>query len=236
MSLAVVTGGTRGIGRAVCLRLADAGHDVVALARSVSSETLAGVTFRVCDITDDDQVASAFCDIGAVDVLINNAGAALSNRLAHTTLAEWEHCLAVNATGAFLCTRSVIDGMMRRGYGRIVTIASTAALGGARYIAAYAASKHAVLGLMRSAAAEVAGTGVTVNTVCPTYVRTDMTAATIAKIADKTGVSLTDAEAKLAETTPHNRIIEIEEVADAVLATVATDDNGQEILLDGGPP
>lgn len=236
MSLAVVTGGTRGIGRGVCKRLADAGHDVVALARSVSSETVPGVTFRVCDITDDEQVASALSDIGAVDVLVNNAGAATSNPLARTTLAEWEHCLAVNATGAFLCTRSVIDGMVRRGFGRIITIASTAALEGAKYIAAYAASKHAVLGLMRAAAAEVAGTGVTVNTVCPTYVRTDMTAATIANIADKTGVSVAAAETKLAEATPHNRIIEIDEVADAVLAAIATDDNGRIILLDGGPP
>ena len=236
MSLAVVTGGTRGIGRAVCLRLADAGHDVVALARSAPAEPLPGVTFRICDITDDEQLVSAFSDAGAVDVLINNAGVASSNPLARTTLEEWEHSLAVNATGAFLCTRSVIDGMVRRGFGRIVTVASTAALEGAKYTAAYAASKHAVLGLMRAAAAEVAGTGVTVNTVCPTYVRTDMTAATIANIADKTGVSLAAAEAKLAEATPHNRIIEIEEVTDAVLAILATDENGREILLDGGPP
>lgn len=232
----MVTGGSRGIGRAVAARLAAAGHDVVALSRAALSAPLSGVAHRVCDITDAEQVASALSDAGPVDVLVNNAGAASSNRLERTTLAEWEHCLAVNATGAFLCTRAVIGPMVGRGSGRIVTVASTAALEGARYTAAYTASKHAVLGLMRVAATEVAGTGVTVNTVCPTYVRTPMTEATIANIAARTGASLAAAEARLAEATPHNRIIEIDEVADAVLAILDTDDNGREILLDGGPP
>ncbi|MXZ99898.1 MAG: SDR family oxidoreductase [Acidimicrobiaceae bacterium] len=235
VSLAVVTGGTRGIGRAVSLRLADDGHDVVALATAMPPEPLPGVAARICDISDEDQVVSVFCDIGDVDILVNNAGVASSNPLARTTLAEWERCLAVNATGSFLCARAVIGAMLRRDSGRIVTVASSAAVEGGPYIAAYAASKHAVLGLMRVVAAEVAGTGVTANTVCPTYVRTDMTVATIANISARTGVSLSDAEAKLAETTPHNRIIEVAEVAETVLGVIATDHNGREILLDGRP-
>ena len=125
--------------------------------------------------------------------------------------------------------------MLERGTGRIVTVASTAGVEGAKYIAAYAASKHAVMGLMRVVAAEAAGSGVTANTVCPTFVRTEMTVATIANIAEQTGKNLADAEAALAKATPHGRIIEIVEVVDAVMALVESDRNGQEIVLDGAP-
>ncbi len=233
MSVAVVTGGTRGIGRAISLRLAAAGHHVTALATSEPAEPLADVAVRICDITDESNVPSTFRDIGAVDILINNAGVSSSNRLGRTTLEQWNHSLAVNATGAFLCSRAVIDAMLERGTGRIVTVASIAGVEGAKYIAAYAASKHAVMGLMRAVAAETAGTGVTANTVCPTFVRTEMTIATIANIAEQTGKNLADAEAALAKATPHGRIIEIDEVVDAVMDLVASDRNGQERVLDG---
>ena len=102
-----------------------------------------------------------------MDVLVNNAGVAAGAPLARTTLDDWRAHLEVNATGAFLCTRAVLAGMIERGDGRIVTVASIAGLAGARYTAAYAASKHAAVGLMRAMAAEVAGTGVTANAVCP---------------------------------------------------------------------
>jgi len=125
--------------------------------------------------------------------------------------------------------------MLERNAGKIVTVASIAGVEGAPYIAAYAASKHAVMGLMRVVAAEVAGTGVTVNSVCPTFVRTEMTVATIANIAERTGKNLADAEAALATATPHGRIIEIAEVVDAVMELLAGDLSGQEIVLDGGP-
>lgn len=235
MSIAVVTGGTRGIGKAICAGLVEAGHDVIAIARSRPGTPPAGVTVRICDVTSETAVNELFSEIDSIDILVNNAGVSSSNRLSRTTVAEWEHSLAVNATGPFLCTRAVIDGMVARRYGRIVTVASTAALEGGKYIAAYAASKHAVLGLMRVVAAEVAGTGVTANSVCPTFVRTDMTVATIDNIAERTDSSLAEAEAKLAEATPHNRIIEIHEVAEAVLGLLNSDHNGQEVLLDGGP-
>ncbi|WP_419921637.1 SDR family NAD(P)-dependent oxidoreductase [Candidatus Poriferisodalis sp.] len=235
MSTAVVTGGTRGIGRAVGLRLAAAGHDVTALATSEAAEPLPGIAARICDVTDEEQVASTFSDIGPVDILVNNAGISSSNRLGRTTLAQWNHSLAVNATGAFLCTREVIDAMLERGAGGIVTVASIAGVEGAKYIAAYAASKHAVVGLMRVVAAEAAGTGVTANTVCPTFVRTEMTIATIANIAEQTGKNLADAEAALAKATPHGRIIEMVEVVDAVMELLGSDRNGEEIVLDGAP-
>ena len=233
MSVAVVTGGTRGIGRAISMRLAAAGHDVTALATSEPADPPAGIAVRICDVTDESQVASTFRDIGPVEVLVNNAGVSSSNRLGRTTIEQWNHSLAVNATGVFLCTRAVIDAMTERGTGRIVTVASIAGVEGAKYIAAYAASKHAVMGLMRVVAAEAARTGVTANTVCPTFVRTEMTVATIANIAEQTGKNLADAEAALAKATPHGRIIEIAEVVDAVMELVESDRNGQEVVLDG---
>ena len=235
MSTVVVTGGTRGIGGAISAELAAEGHRVIALATSEPPSPLDGVEARICDVTDPSQVAATFSAIGSVDVLVNNAGVSGSNRLGRTTLEEWNRNMAVNATGAFLCTQAVIDQMLERDAGKIVTVASIAGVEGAPYIAAYAASKHAVMGLMRVVAAEVAGTGVTVNSVCPTFVRTEMTVATIANIAERTGKNLTDAEAALAKATPHGRIIEIAEVVDAVMELLAGDLSGQEIVLDGGP-
>ncbi|MEE9415180.1 MAG: SDR family oxidoreductase [Acidimicrobiales bacterium] len=231
---AVVTGGTRGIGKAISEALAARGYSVIAVATSEPATPPAGAVVRLCDVTDETAVAELFAEFETIDVLVNNAGISSSNPLKRTSLDEWDRQLAVNATGPFLCTRAVIAGMVERGHGRVVTVGSIASLEGAKYISAYAASKHAVVGLMRVLAAEVAGTGVTANSVCPTYVRTDMTETTIANIAEQTGTSLASAEAKLAESTPHNRIIEIAEVADAVLGLIESDHNGHEILLDGG--
>src|SRR4029450_4151682 len=122
-----------------------------------------------------------------VDVLVNNAGAATSAPVACTTLADWRSLLDVNATGAFLCTRAVIPGMIERADGRVVTVASTAGRAGSAYTSPYTASKHAALGLMRAVAAELAGPGVTANAVCPAYVRTEMTQRSVARITEVTG-------------------------------------------------
>jgi NAD(P)-dependent dehydrogenase (short-subunit alcohol dehydrogenase family) len=169
-----------------------------------------------------------------VDVLVNNAGVSSSAPLKRTTLSEWERQLAVNATGAFLCTRAVVEGMRARGSGRIVTVASVTSHRGARYTAGYTASKHAVLGLVRAVAAELAGTGVTCNAVCPAYVRSDMTDTTIATIEARTG---RDGEAALAEMAPLGRLIEPSEVAFAVRFFASPEAgaiNGQSLIMDGG--
>ena len=191
----------------------------------------------MCDVTDEASVADVLGAIGPVDVLVNNAGAAASNPLARTSLDEWEDLLRINATGPFLCTRAVLPGMQQRGFGRIVTVASIAGHVGGRYVAAYTASKHAVVGLMRSVAAEVAGTGVTANSVCPAYVRSEMTERSVAAIVARTGRSAQQAEAALASASPLARLVEPDEVAAAVLY-LASDDagavNGQSIILDGG--
>ncbi|MGH3104799.1 MAG: SDR family NAD(P)-dependent oxidoreductase [Gaiellaceae bacterium] len=234
----VVTGGGKGIGRAVVARFAAAGEHVVAVGRDRTAlEATDASTAEVCDVTDEQQVAALFERVGQVDVLIVNAGASTSAPLGRTTLDDWQALLDVNATGAFLCTRAVVGGMIERGSGRIVTVASTAGRVGFRYTAAYVASKHAAVGLMRAVAAEVAGTGVTANAVCPTYVETDMTRRSIAHIVAATKRSEDEVEATLTASTPLGRMLEPDEVAFAVAFLAAPEAvavNGQTLVLDGG--
>jgi NAD(P)-dependent dehydrogenase (short-subunit alcohol dehydrogenase family) len=237
----VVTGGAKGIGRAVVERFAALGDAVVALGRDERAlEQVArdlGVRAEVCDVTDERAVHAAFERIGAADVLVNNAGVAGSAPLGRTTLESWQAHLDVNATGAFLCTRAVVPGMVERHRGRIVTVASTAGRVGHRYTSAYVASKHAAVGLMRAVAAEVAGTGVTANAVCPSFVRTDMTARSVARIAEVTGRSPRESERALAESSQLGRLLEPAEIAAAVgfLASAeAAAINGQTLVIDGG--
>jgi NAD(P)-dependent dehydrogenase (short-subunit alcohol dehydrogenase family) len=236
--LVVVTGGGKGIGRAVVARFAAAGDRVVAVGRDRRAlEATDAEAGEVCDVTDEDQVTALFERVGPVDVLVNNAGVAGSAPLARTTLDDWRTHFDVNATGAFLCTRAVVGGMIERGDGRIVTVASTAGRVGSRYTAAYVASKHAAVGLMRAAAAEVAGTGVTANAVCPAYVRTEMTRRSITRIVDATDRSEEEAEAALVASSPLGRLLEPDEVAFAVeflAAPAAAAINGQTLVLDGG--
>ena len=223
--LVVVTGGTKGIGRAVAQHFEAAGDRVVAPGRDA------------CDVTDEAAVVAFFAPLGPVDVLVNNAGISASAPLPRTTMDDWRGQLDVNATGAFLCTRAVLPAMLESDRGRIVTVASIAGVAGARYTAAYSASKHAAVGLMRAVAAEVAGTGVTANAVCPTFVRTEMTRRTVERIVAKTGRSETDAEAALAAASPLGRLLEPEEVAFAVAFLAAPEAralNGQTLILDGG--
>jgi NAD(P)-dependent dehydrogenase (short-subunit alcohol dehydrogenase family) len=218
----VVTGGRRGIGAAIAAHFAAAGEMVHALSSAD------------CDVTDEAAVAGAFERIGRVDVLINNAGVSDSAPVERTTLEQWRAQMDVNATGAFLCTRAVLGGMADRGHGRIVTVASVAGHVGARYISAYTASKHAAIGLTRAVAAEVAGTDVTANAVCPAYVRSEMTARTIAEIEARTG---RDGEAALARMAPLGRLLDPEEVAYAVAFLAAPEAgaiNGQTLVMDGG--
>jgi NAD(P)-dependent dehydrogenase (short-subunit alcohol dehydrogenase family) len=221
----VVTGGTRGIGAAIAAHFTAAGDDVVAVGRAE------------CDVTDEAAVTALFERVGPIDVLVNNAGVASSAPLERTTLADWREQLDVNATGAFLCTRAALPGMVKRDSGRIVTVASTAGVVGSRYTAAYTASKHASVGLTRAVAAEVAGTGVTANAVCPAFARTDMTSESVRRIVERTGRSEVDAEAALAAATPLGRLLEPNEVAFAVAFLAAPEAgaiNGKTLILDGG--
>jgi NAD(P)-dependent dehydrogenase (short-subunit alcohol dehydrogenase family) len=242
----VVTGGSRGIGRAVVARFAQLGDRVIALGRDADAlESLPAslghfghaVRGLVCDVADEHAVAAAFEQIGDVDVLVNNAGIGESAPLHRTSLQQWSDHLAVNATGAFLCTRAVIEGMRARDRGSVITLASTAGRVGARYTAAYTASKHAAIGLMRATAAEVAGTRVRANAVCPTFVATDMTQRSIERIAAATVRDEAASAAALADAAPLGRLLEPHEVAGAVV-WLASDEaatmNGQTLILDGG--
>src|SRR5215212_3544207 len=223
--IVVVTGGSGGIGRATAARFAALGDDVLAPGRAE------------CDVTDEGSVQRFFERAGAVDVLVNNAGMGESAPLARTTLASWRAHLEVNATGAFLCTRAVVEGMRERGYGAIVTVASTAGRVGAPYTAAYSAAKHAAVGLMRAAAAELAGTGVTANAVCPTFVDTPMTERSVANIAERTGRSEDEAREALAAASPLGRLLDPDEVAAAVVwiaSPEAAGISGQTLVIDGG--
>ena len=225
MRTVVVTGGTKGIGKAIVDRFEAAGDQVIGVGRAT------------CDVTDEQQVNELFQTVGRVDVLVNNAGLAQGAPLARTTLESWREHLDVNATGAFLCTRAVLGGMIERGEGRIVTVASTAGLRGARYTAAYTAAKHAAVGLMRAVAAEVAGTGVTSNAVCPGWVRTDMMRRAVERIVATTDRDEQQAEAALVAQMPLGRALEAEEVAFAVAFLASPEAaaiNGQALLLDGG--
>ncbi len=221
----VVTGGAKGIGLAVVERFTALGDDVT------------GLSHADLDVTDEEAVERAFADIGEVDVLVNNAGIAESAPLTKTTLEQWRRHFDVNVTGPFLCTRAVVGGMRARGSGCIVTVASTAGRIGAPYTSAYTASKHAAVGLMRAVAAELAGSGVRVNAVCPTFVRTELTARSIANIVERTGRTADQAERALTEQTPLGRLLEPGEVADAVVflaSDAAAAITGQALVIDGG--
>ncbi len=227
---AVVTGAGRGIGRAIALALAREGADVALAART--SEEIARVAAEVrsfgrralevpADVTSPAQVAalagSVTKDLGDVDILVNNAGGAESAPLTKTDESLWRRMIASNLDSVYLCTAAFLPGMLRRGRGRVINVASRAGLAGFAYVAAYCAAKHGVIGFTRAVAEEVAGKGVTINALCPGYVDTGMTAASAARIARATGVTVEDALASLAGFNPQGRLIAPETVAAAAL-------------------
>jgi NAD(P)-dependent dehydrogenase (short-subunit alcohol dehydrogenase family) len=248
--IALVTGGGRGIGKAIALALAREGAEVVVAARSngeiasvaAEIEAAGARTLAVTlDVSRPDDVRRAFAfvreRVGEVDILVNNAGIGRSALLWRTTDEIWESTITTNLSGTFYCMREALGPMVERRWGRIVNIASVAGKTGAPYISAYVASKHAVVGLTRAAAVEVAKHNVTVNAICPGYVDTPMTDGSIANIVDKTGLNAEQARAKLEAQSPQGRIVEPEEVAYLTLMLVrdeAKGINGQSINLDGG--
>lgn len=240
---AVVTGGGSGIGAAIATALAAEGVAVTLMGRSMKRLKALGLPASHCvavDVSDEAGVKHAFdaiADFGPVDILVNNAGQAESAPFLRTTMDAWQRMLDVNLTGTFLCTQQVLRGMVDRGFGRIVNVASTAALKGYPYVAAYCAAKHGVLGLTRALALEVAKKGVTVNAVCPGYTETELIERSVKQIVEKTGRSAEQAKAELAAANPQGRLVQADEVAQAVLWLCRKESSsitGQAIAVAGG--
>ena len=244
---ALITGGGRGIGRAIALAFAHQRARVAVAARTaeqvneVASEIGDEAIALVCDVADPESVARMFTEMrerfGDPEILVNNAGIAESATLVTTTDELWQRHLAINLSGTFYCTRAALPAMLKNGWGRVINIASIAGKTGAPYIAAYAASKHGVLGLTRSVALEVAASGVTVNAICPGYVDTEMVARGVERITARTGRTAEEALDSLRKMSPQNRLVSPEEVAAVALLLASNEGrgiNGQGINVDGG--
>jgi 3-hydroxybutyrate dehydrogenase len=250
--VALITGGGRGIGRAIALAFAREGARVAVASRTleqvreVADEierlTRTKALALVCDVSDPTNVERMFSAVREglehdVDILVNNAGIAESATLVNTSNELWQRHLAINLSGTFYCTRAALPAMLKNGWGRIINIASIAGKTGAPYIAAYAASKHGVMGLTRSVAVEVGAGGVTVNAICPGYVDTDMVSRGIERITTRTGLSADEALDSLKKMSPQNRLVTPEEVASLALLLASEEGrgiNGQGLNIDGG--
>ena len=246
---AAVTGASRGIGLAIAQALAAEGarvtmlgRDMARLAEAASSiGPDASVAAIAGDVTSGSELAAAFRAardrFGPVQILVANAGEALTAPFQKTDEALWRRMLDVNLTGVFNCIREALPDMIATGYGRVVSVASTAGLRGYRYGSAYVAAKHGVIGLTRALALEVAERGITVNAVCPGYTDTDLVRDAIANITSKTGRSAAEAREALVAGNPQRRLIQPVEVAQAVIWLCAPGSesiNGQSIAIAGG--
>jgi NAD(P)-dependent dehydrogenase (short-subunit alcohol dehydrogenase family) len=244
-AIALVTGAGRGIGRAVARRLSDQGLRVALTARSedqlqeTAAECVGPTLVLPMDISSAGAPDLLVADVsklwGPVAVLVANAGTGFSARVERTSDADWERVIDLNLNATFRCMRAVIPAMRDAAWGRIITIASIASKVGEPYLSAYSASKHGVLGLVRSAAMELAPGGVTVNAICPGYVDTPMTDATVEGIVRMTSRTAAEARRILEAKQPTGRLVSPDEVAEAVWMCIANSSiNGQGVNVDGG--
>jgi NAD(P)-dependent dehydrogenase (short-subunit alcohol dehydrogenase family) len=238
---ALVTGGGRGIGAAIARGLAREGASVVISGRTqgeidaVAAE-LGGRAVRA-DLSDRASCDRMCAEVGAIDILVNNAGAAESAALDKTTDAMWDRIMELDATAPFRVTRALVPAMVAAKWGRVVNVASNAGVSGYAYTAAYCAAKHALVGMTRALAIDLARTGVTINALCPGWVETALADEAVARIAEKTGRSTAEAHATLANMSPQRRMITPDEVAHAAVmlcADGARGIHGQTLVIDGG--
>ncbi|HZD93679.1 MAG TPA: SDR family NAD(P)-dependent oxidoreductase [Candidatus Sulfotelmatobacter sp.] len=221
---AAVTGGARGIGAAVTRTLVVHGAKITMFGRrgAPPAELTENqhLHYVQADVCEPESLLRAFdsarAGFGPIHILVNSAGQGRSAPFLKTDFALWRSMMQVNLDGIFHCIHAVLPGMLNAGWGRIVNVASTAGLTGYGYVSAYCAAKHAVVGLTRSLALEVATKGITVNAVCPGYTETEMLEWTIDAIVAKTGRTTQQARAELSERNPQRRMVQPEEVANAV--------------------
>ena len=233
-----MTGGGSGIGRGIARAFVEASEAVTIVGRREEAlhETDGGRGMHcvVADVTDEAAVEALFTK--GFDVVVANAGVGRAAPLAEVSLAEWNETLAVNLTGTFLTFRAALRSGMPEG-GRLIAVASTQALKGGGRIAAYAASKHGVLGLVRSVAQEVAKKGITCNAICPGFVDTPMADAAVQSVMEARGLERAAAEKMVVSGNPVGRIIAVDEVASAALYLAskgAAMVNGHALSVSGG--
>jgi NAD(P)-dependent dehydrogenase (short-subunit alcohol dehydrogenase family) len=243
--VAVVTGASRGIGAAIARRLSTEGLKVALVARSGDAiaelaRELGGIAITA-DVTakgaSETIIEETTSRLGPPSVIVPNAGIEVSHKLGATSDEAWDNVMAVNTTAVFRLCRAAIPGMVERGYGRVVVVASTAGLVGYAYTSAYCASKHAVVGLVKAIAMEIATSQVTINAVCPGFVDTPMTDRSVARIVEKTGRDAGTAKAALAKTSPQQRLFDPDEIAHLVASLLpheARGIHGQALAISGG--
>jgi len=236
----VVTGGGRGIGAATARLFKEKGFRVTLMARSRNqiealADEIGAYAVRV-DVGDPASVEAAFMAAGPVDVLINNAGMVRSSRVMKTDVRVWEEHLKVNLTGSFLCSLKVLPGMVSRGRGRIINVASVAGIRGLPYLAAYCASKHGLIGFTRALATEVGTSGVKVHALCPGYVDTTMTTDACDYIAERSDQTAEGVREFMASENPSGTLMTPEQVAESLFWLSTQEDevaNGDHHVLEG---
>jgi len=243
----LVTGAGTGIGEAVSRQLHADGYRVSLVGRrpeplAALSASLGENAYAVTgDVADRSSISSAFASarerFGSIEILVNSAGMAPTAPFHRVDFADWQRTMDVNVNGVFHCSQIALEDMLGAGWGRIINIASVASLRGFPYVSGYCASKHAVLGMTRAVALEVATQGVTVNAICPGYVDTDIVRTAISEIVAKTGRTEEDAMQHFTESNPQGRLVEASEVASAVswlCSDGAASVTGQAVAIDGG--